>query len=172
MNYMKLSLSIFVIALMFAISCSKIADVNFDATYSANLECEVPPASRGGFSAEDEIDPLSNSDVAKYIDNIKDFEIIELIADITAITKEVKLLSADLEIYSGSKKASWHIENVNLVLNESLILDNSNGQWDTVKDILSEKKTFYVSIIGQTEEDDVTFTIKVSISGKVTASPL
>lgn len=180
---MKTKKTLFVfLALAFAIgSCSKVtdmADVTFNTEFKADLDCEVPSGSfklgsNGIFAASETIDPLADTTVEKYIDKIKAWEITGISGEILSVSKAgVNLLDADLEVFSENHVASWHIPTTPLIAGQEIELDNSDGQWDTINLILGEKQEFTVSVNGETDEDDVTFVIRVIMKSKVTANPL
>ena len=165
----------FVITLLVFAGCEKAKealDVTFDATFHADLNVEVPVADRGSFYASETIDPLADPNIEKYLDKIKSWEIQEVTGEIIEISKNITLVTADLIVYSASKSATWHFENEALFLGKTLTLDNANGQWDTIALILDEKTVFTIDISGSTDQDNVTFTIRVTIKTKVTANPL
>lgn len=174
-NLKILSLVVLLIGLVFG-SCKKVEealDVTFDATYDTDLNVDVPAVARNvSFSASSTIDPASDPDVSKYWDKIKKFEVQEVTGVITSISKEVTLVSADLTIANDSRTAKWTFNNVPLTVGTKLTLDNSGGQWNTVDQILQDKKVFTVRINGEVSEGGVQFTILVTIKTKVTANPL
>lgn len=155
--------------------CNKVkelADVTFNATYDANLNVVVPATRNVSFETETTIDPTADEDVAKYINNIKSFNVQSMTATITSISKDVTLVTADLTVFNSSKTAEWNMENLPLTVGASIPLGNENGQWDTVNQIFDDKTAFTVKLVGETDEGDVTFTLKVSITTQITANPL
>jgi hypothetical protein len=156
-------------------SCNKVkelADVTFNTSYDANLNVVVPATRNVSFETEATIDPTADEEVQTYLDNIKSFEVQSMTATITSISKDVTLVTSDLTVFNSSKTATWHMENLPLSLGASIPLDNANGQWDTVNQIFDDKTAFTVKLVGETDEGDVTFTLKVSITTKITANPL
>ncbi|NOX87064.1 MAG: hypothetical protein GXO86_14075 [Chlorobi bacterium] len=148
-------------------------DVTFNANYKTNLNVDVPAVARSvTFSESETIDPASDPEVSKYWDKIKKFEVQEITGSIISISKNVTLVSATLSVFNETKNAQWTFTNVPLAVGTTLTLDNSNGQWDTVAQILQDKKVFTVSVNGEVSEGDVSFTILVTIKTKVTANPL
>ena len=173
-NVIKLASLLLLTSLIF-ISCNKVkslADVNFDVTFTADLDCVVPPATLrdidGTFNTSVVIDPTSDPDVAKYINNIKNYEILSMTGTITSISKDCNLVSATSSVYNNSSSADWAFANVPLSVGATLNFGNENGQWATVKQILMDGQQFTVSIQGETDKDDVTFTLQVEIEAKVT----
>ena len=180
MRTKKLLFALLAIALMIG-ACNTVedlADVTFDAEFKADLNCDVPPGSfksglNGVFSASETIDPLADPEVEKYIDKIKSWEVTGVTGEILSVSKDsVNLLNAHLEVASANHSASWQIPATPLVVGQQIVLDNSDGQWDTIDSILGEKKVFTISVDGATDEDDVTFIIRVILKTKVTANPL
>ena len=160
-------------------ACKTVEDlneVNFDADFKADLNCVVPPASlksdiNGAFSASETIDPLSDPDVEKYIEHIKSWNVASITAEIISVSKEgANLLNAEVKVFSDEYKAVWNIPAIPVAVGQKTTLDNGNGQWDAVNNILGEKKVFTVSVNGATDEDDITFTVRVTIKTKVTAN--
>jgi len=180
MKIKKLLFALLAVSLIVG-ACNKVkdlADVTFDAEFKVDLNCEVPPGSLksgidGAFAASMTIDPLSDPTVEKYIDKIKNWEVTGLTGEILSVSKEgVNLLGADLEVFSANHSTVWHIPATALVVGQKITLDNGNGQWDTIDTILGENKVFTVSVNGTTDQDDVTFVIRVIIKTRVTANPL
>lgn len=166
---------------LFIGSCNQVddlTDVTFDAEFHADLDCEVVPGTlksgiNGTFSAGATIDPLADSTVEKYIDKIKSWEITSLKGEILSVTKEgANLLSAQIGVSNANHAAAWQVENTPLVVGQEIILDNANGQWDSVNQILAEKQIFTVAATGTTDEDDMSIVIRITIKSKVTANPL
>ena len=180
MKTKKLLFALLAVALMIG-ACNTVtdlADVTFDAELKADLNCEVPPGSfksgiNGAFSVSETIDPLSDPEVEKYVDNIKSWEVTSVTGEILSVSKEgVNLLSANVEVFSNNHNASWQISNTPLVVGETITLDNGNGQWNTIDNILGDKDVFTISASGETDQDDVTFVIQVIVQTKITANPL
>ncbi len=174
-NLKYLLAGVFLTGLLFS-GCKKAEealDVKFDATYDADINVDVPPALRNvAFSKSTTLDPASDPNVSKYFDKIKKFEIQEITGEITSISKEVTLVTGTLSIYNENRNASWTLNNVPLTKGTVLTLDDSGGGWDTVSQILKDKQVFTVRVEGEVSEGDVSFTIKIKIKTKVTASPL
>lgn len=155
--------------------CNKVkelADVTFNASYDANLNVVVPSTRNVSFETETTIDPNADEEVQKYLDKIKSFNVQSMTATVTSITKDVTLVTSDLTVFNSGKTATWHMENLPLTVGASIPLDNDDGQWDTVDQIFGDKTPFTVKLVGETDEGDVSFTLKVSITTKITANPL
>jgi hypothetical protein len=178
-NVLKIMTVVF-LASIIIVGCKKVkslADVTFDQTFTADLDCVVPPAAtrdiNGTFNASAVIDPASDPDVAEYLNNIVGYEILSVIGTITSVSKDnVNLLSATGSVFNNSSNASWQFTNVPIVVGGTLTFGNENGQWGTVDQILMTGQVFTVSLSGTTDEDDFTFTVEVAIETEITANPL
>jgi len=160
--------------------CQKIKsllDTHFNTHFTVDINVNVLASSSIGstaavFQGSAEINPKDDADVAKYGNLIKSFEVTSNSATFNNVSGLVKLVSADISISSGSKSASWHIENVDLVNGLIIPLENSNGQWETMNSILGSLDPFTLSISGETDKDDVGFKLTLAIDATVTANPL
>lgn len=170
-------LLLIIAAMMIYQGCSKL-DVDFDANFKTNLNVIVSPDGLKNlagypFSASAVIDPMDDSDFAKYTNKIKEIKVKELTAEVTSINKPVSLVSCDFSVSSsGYVPANWSFENEDIFIGKVFTLANTNGQWDNVQTILDSKEQFTVSIAGETDQDDVQFTIEVTIKTEITANPL
>ncbi len=106
--------SLILSAFLITSSCSKVeelTDVDFEATYDAELEVETTSRGMDGdFSSFATIDPTSNSNFNKYINNIKNIEIITVLGEVLYISEDISL-TADLKIYSETYSAKWSLNN-------------------------------------------------------------
>lgn len=173
LNYLIYGL--LVTSLIFS-GCGKIEEatnIDFDASYDTNLNAVVSAVNRSAsFEAKSTIDPLADANVAKYVDNIKNYNVQQIKAEVTSVSKEATLVSADLDIFTDVTTASWKLENKSLTVGSIINLGNENGQWNKVNQIFGQKKSFTIQLAGETDEGDITFTLKVTIVTKITASPL
>ncbi len=169
-------LALLVIAFGFT-GCEKLkdaADVTFDANYTTDLNINVAPGRdiNGTFSESATIDPTVNSDVQTYLNLIKSWEITGLTGEAMNVNNDFNLVTATFSVASADKSASWSFENLPVTEGTTLTLDNNDGQWDTINQILAEKQSFTVTFSGQTDTDDISFTLRVTIQSQVTANPL
>lgn len=172
LNYLFVAL--FVTSIIFS-GCNKVkelADVTFTATYDANLDVVVPATRNASFETETTIDPTSDEEVQKYIDNIKSFNVQQVTAEVIAISKDVTLVTSDLTVFNTNYTAAWHMENLPLSVGATIALGNEDGQWTTVNQIFEDKTAFTVKLVGETDEGDVTFTLKITMTTQITANPL
>ena len=179
---MKIKIVLFaVLATVVMGACDKIINVTFDSDIKADLEVYVPEDSfksgiDGAFSVSETVDPLSDPEVKKYIDNINGWDVTGVFGEVISVSKEgVSLISADIEVFSDNDNAIWHLPappSLPLVVGQTISLDNTNGQWDAINNILDEKKEFTISLSGATDQGDITFVIRITISTEVEASAL
>ncbi|KAF0128972.1 MAG: hypothetical protein FD155_2797 [Bacteroidetes bacterium] len=160
--------------------CEKIkslADVTFDANYESTIDVDVVPsalkATNGTFFETVTIDPLSNSDMATYANLIKDIDVVEVSAEVISLSTPVQLISATLNASStGFTDASWSFANETLTVGKVLTLSNDAGQFDNLQKILTSKNVFTVTLQGQTDVNEATFSLLMTFKTRVTANPL
>ncbi len=183
---MKTILKTLVIFLFIGIpfsSCDDIeslADIDFNSQFSTDLDVVVPQAvsykstQTGGvsFSKEETIDPLTDSNIKKYLDKLKSFDVQEITGTVKRVSKPVTIETGTITISQGSQVASWSISNFNVVSGAKIILDSGEGQWAKVNQILKSKGKFTAKIMGTVDNYDVSFTINILIKVKVVANPL
>ncbi len=155
----------------------ELLDVKFDADFKTDLNVDIPAETSrnadASFYSEATIDPKANTDFAEYGNLIKEIEIKEVNATVTAINKETVLETAEFKVASeGMSSAVWTFTNETLVVGKKLTLDNTNGQWNNVQAMLNAQNAFTVSIGGTADQDDVQYTLLIEIKTRVTANPL
>ena len=166
-------------------SCDEVeslADIDFNSNMSTDLNVVVPAAGVSyksanlavavSFSEQSNIDPKSDSTFKKYADKIKSIKVQEASGTVTKISKPVKIVSGKLSIFQGSKIASWSISNFDVAVGKKIVLDTAEGQFTTLNQILNSKNVFTAKIEGTVDDDDVSFTVLVSIKAKVVANAL
>ena len=158
-----------------------LADIKFNSQFSADLNVNIPAAGsmkatvKGGgisFAGQATIDPLSDTNIKKYIDKLKSFDVQEITGTFKKVSKPVTIESGKITISQGSKTASWSVSNFNVTNGAKIILDSGEGQWTTVNQIFKSKNKFTAKIEGVVDDDNVSFTITILIKVKVVANPL
>ncbi len=180
MKISKSFLALVAIIVLTSSCCNKLEDlldVTFNVEYSVDLDAIVPPlanlkTTNGNFSASASIDPNTNEKFAEYADKIKGVEITSISAKVLEISKQVTIEHASIAVFSGTKNTSWAFSNEILTVGKILTMGNESGQWTIVQDILEDKNIFTVDVVGETDVDDVEFTIEITIRSKVIANPL
>jgi len=172
---------ILVSGLLFTTGCSKIKsllDIKFDANYTVDLNVTIPPASGSiktvlsSFSGSATIDPASNSDVSKYLKLIKSWKVTGLTGTFKNVSKEAVLTNGIITFSSSADSASWTFTNVAIKNGGTFPMDNTNGQWNELDKIFSEKKPFTVYLAGTTDKDGFSFTLSVEVKSTIVANPL
>lgn len=151
--------------------------VNFNANYETEFDVVVPSSGLkagidGTFTVNETIDPTTNSDYLLYIDNIREVDITEVSGEVISINKNITLQSVNLNVSNNSHSASWSFTNEAIQVGTILILDNDQGQWDEMTQIMLGAVPFTVNIAGEVDDEDVEFTVLFTLKSVVTASPL
>lgn len=183
---MKTILKTLVILLLIGIpfsSCDSVeslADIKFTTTLSGDMNVNIPPSGSLysakladiSFSGQATIDPTSDTQINKYLDKLKSFDVQEITGTFSKVSKNVMLKTGNITISQGSKKATWQFDKITVSNGTKIILDSGEGQWTTVNQILKGKSIFTAKISGTVDDDDVSFTVTISITTKVVANPL
>lgn len=181
MKMKMLFATILLSGLLFSTGCEKIKsllDVKFDANYSVDLNMTVDPASTtdktvlSSFSGSATIDPTTNSDVSKYLNLIKSWDVTSITGTFKNVTKEAVLENGTLTFSSDAGTATWNFTNVQIKDGGHFTVDDSNGQMAELSKILSAKKEFTATVSGTTDKDGFTFTMELQINSTITANPL
>ena len=181
---MKTVISIFCTLLLIGIftpGCEKgLLDVKFESDFVANLDANVAGksleksvAQTFTFTTSDIVDPLTDPEVNKYKDKIKDVSLTKISAEITSISKSVNLVSGKLKVTStGFTSAEWNFTNQTLQVGSILSIGNETGQITNVQNMLNSLNPITVTLSGDTDQGNVQFTLKVTFNTEITANPL
>ncbi len=177
-TFAKTFILLFFISATFS-SCEKIkslVDVKFDSEFYTDVTVDILPGITN-FNESATINPRDDSDYDKYYDKLKKFDIKEITGTIKSVNQEmgaepVTIKTGKISFKSGTIEASWAISNFLVEVGNSVVLDNSGGQWDKINDILDAKKEFTARVEGNTDKGDVTFVVHLVIKAEVTANPL
>jgi hypothetical protein len=164
-------------------SCEKIRglfDVDFKTTLSGNLDIEIEEAATKStntyeFYKEAEVNPLYDVDIAEYEENIKNFAIDSVVAEVLSVNKgAVEFLTGttffindNLDMVYWTLGQDWEITQGTM-----LSLANQGDVYDVVSRILNRKETFTVGVEGTCSDTGVRVVLKMGIKTTVTASPL
>jgi len=174
-KYQYLLIGILLSGILFS-GCNKMKEglnVKFNVNYENNMNFNVPDGSRTmAFSKSVNIDPFSSSVFEKHYDQIKKIEIVSLSAEVTSVTKEVDVISTTVNVSNDNRSAQWTLENIPLKVGSVFNLNNDNGQWNVITDIMLDKNVFTEKIEGELSEGGVQFTLKVKIKTKITVNAL
>lgn len=178
MNIKNMAMLMMLAAIVFS-GCKKVEDsldVTFDTSFYADLDAVVTDGTKasvdGTFLVYETIDPAGDDNVAEYMDEIKSWEVNEVKAEIISTSKDATLTNLNLGVANQNYAATWAFQDIAISQGTVVTLDNENGQWDKVNSILGELEVFTITASGTTDEDELEFTIRVTIKSKATANPL
>lgn len=179
-NLFKIALGFLIAGVLFT-GCKEAEEllyVNFDADYETEFDVTVSPNSGGKISVDgtfnisETIDPTTNTDYQTYIDNIKEVDIEEVSGTFLFLSEDIFLTSGSIGVSNDDHSALWTFANENIVQGTTLVLDNDQGQWDAISNIMLGKKPFTVNLMGDLDQDEVEFTVLFTLKSEVTATPL
>lgn len=164
-------------------SCEKIRglfDVEFETTLSGILDIEIEEpviksTSGHEFYAEEDVNPLNDMDIAEYEENIKDFEIDSVVAEVLFVNKGAVKFETGTTFFINDNldKAFWTLgDDWEITQGSILLLTGNNEVYDAVSRILNRKGTFTVGAEGTCSDTDVQITLKIGIKTTVIANPL
>jgi uncharacterized protein involved in propanediol utilization len=91
---------------------------------------------------------------------------------VLSINKPVTIKMASIAIFSETGSTAWNFSNEAITVGKILTLGNESSQWIIAQNIFTDKNIFTILLDGETNVDDVNFTLEVTIKTKVTANPL
>lgn len=164
-------------------SCEKIKgifDVEFDSTLTGDLDISIQESAMKStaaysFSTTNTVDPLDDPDIDEYLDNIKKFEINDIVAEVVYVNKGSITFGEGtvFKIYDNIDEATWPVPG-DWVITEgtTLTLGDVSDVYKTVATILNRKKSFTIAASGTCSDTGVEIVIRLSIDTKVIANPL
>lgn len=153
-------------------------DITFQADYESEMNIVVSPSTtkagiNGTFSSFVTIDPFSDSTYQTYANTIQSVEIIEASATIDSVSINAVMLNATLTISAeGLPSAEWLYLNEPIIVGNTIIFGNENGQLDKLSAILNDRKVLTLTFSGETDEDDVVYTMQFYILAQIVANPI
>lgn len=146
-------------------------NLDMDMTLEGQMDIIVFPE-RGPveFSGFADIDPTAHTDFMEHFDSFEDVQITGLTAEVLDVSwTGVTINWITFKIYHSNDEAVWSFTNIPVEPGEVITLDNSNGQWDTVKKIVKKKEIFFVTVEGESSHGDVHFTLLIQSKIKLVA---
>jgi hypothetical protein len=159
----------------------ELLNVDFDTELSSDLNIDVQDSELKSninaftYTASTTLDPLSDEDVKKYKDKIENYDVTSLTATVISVSKpDVKLLTGTFfEIYDSDDNVRWTLSSdFTVEPGAEYTLDNTEGEWNTVRRILKRNSVFTVASEGSANVNNVTVVFEISIGATVTANPL
>ena len=178
-----MGITMFVVLAAGLSSCEKIKsifDVEFDTTLSGDLDISIQESAMKStaaysFSTTTDVNPLDDPDIEEYIDNIKDFDIKEVVAEVVYVNKGSVTFGEGtvITIYDDIDEATWPVPgNWEITEGTTLSLEDVSNVYKKVATILNRKKSFTISASGTCSDTGVEIVIRVAIDTKVIANPL
>ncbi len=170
--------------------CEKIkdlADVTFDADFTATMDATVEPTSlksgqeMGYFEESRSIDPNTNADFKAYASKIKEIKVEKVIVEVTSITgsdnnsvdvEVVRLVCHQMPTFDEMGFLAVFVRN-----NETLTVGKTfefttDVELRDLETILNSKEEFNVLLDGRADPVNATIGFKVYINSKITANAL
>jgi len=166
---------IFAFALI-TVGCNKVKDlldIKFDADFKIDMSVNTDDSGLGFgyFNVEETVDPLSDEEVQKYIDNIKNWEIIDLKIKFNQVNPDFYMTEGIVKIYLDEKEVSWLLEDQQITPGSEFALGNEENQWNMVNEIINQKKPFKIKLTGKATPAS-NFNLQLMVNSKITANPL
>lgn len=104
-----------------------------------------------------------------YRETIQNIELKDLWFDISGLSEEVELRNVKIQLVSDTHNCLWEFGDQVWYKDYSLTLEDIDGQWDIVGQILNDhaELTFYLS--GEVEKLELDFVITLVIETEITA---
>jgi hypothetical protein len=172
-------LFLFILLGSIASGCKKLLDVEFDATFKAEMPVVVAASAlKDGlaeftFDVSDSIDPTTNSNYDKYFEKIKKITVTSIIATIKNPSKPVTLLNMTCEVWEegSTTKTTWTFPST-VVVDGTKFTFTDEGRFDKIENMFFSGKTIHTRCFGKTDVSGVTFTIVTEYGTKFVANPL
>lgn len=161
-------------------SCEKIKslfDIEVETTISGDLDIEVDDTELKstdsyGFNKSTTVKVL-NDDLYEYEDEIEDFVVSGVTAEVTYVSETgVELLAGTtFTISNATYTVVWTLgSNWPIEKGTSLNLEDA-GLYDMVSDILDDRVDFTISAVGESNIGGVTVKIRLGVETTVTVNP-
>lgn len=167
-------------------SCEKVKgifDVDVETTMSGELDIIVPESAKKAagpydFSTSTVVDPMDYGDVAENEERIKSITADGIIATVKSLSigdkdiNELVLTEVTFTIDNGKIGASWtRKEEWPIQPGSKLTLEDIQGIYDEVDEILTSVAPFDISCTGKSSLDGVSFVIAIDIDCTITGNP-
>jgi len=161
-------------------SIKSVFDVEVETTLSGDLDIDVeePAVKSAGdtyFEANTVIDPMTDEQVEKYADNIKQIRADNIAATVIDSNLDGVIFREGMTITmgNGDKSVTWRTGNeYAIVPGLEFILPDTGGLYNAVSDILTAKEMITVSCTGYCNKTGVKVKLRTFIETTVIANPL
>lgn len=162
-----------------ATGCKKLLDVEFDATFEAEMPVNVPASAlKDGlaeypFDVSESIDPNNNDKYKEYADKIKDISVTSITATIKNPSKAVTLLSMTCEVWEegSTTKTTWTFPST-AIIDGTKFTFTDDGRFAAIQGMFESGNKVNTRCFGSTDQSGVTFTIVTEYGTKIVANPL
>lgn len=179
----KIILLSFIIMGMAFAGCQKVkslADITIHPSFPADINVSIPPVtgiqSTNGtsisFNDSITVDPTSNSDVSKYLNDIKSWSVDSVSAVFNNVSTPVNLTNVKVTVTNGTDTFNWQTSSISIHTGTVFALDNSSGQIDMLNSILNAKQPFKINFSGTSDQANVSFTLSLTIKTTMVVNPL
>jgi hypothetical protein len=149
------------------------ADVEFEHTYKADVEIDIPDGAKSvHFEKKVTINPLSSADFAEYQDLIKDIQINGIDGVVASINKKVTISDLHLIMESMGESFDIHVPTVVFEEGAEINFDVITQHQEMLSNWFNNKQEVNITVSGDSSEDDVQCTFTTETGIKVTANPL
>ena len=178
----KLFTPLVALLLVFSLgSCDKakeLFDVDFDATLETENMTISPPLGKDlrtsgyEFLVSNKINPLGNTDIKKYLDKIKNWDINAIEVEVVSISESGTYLKAGTKLeMKSSKHSAMSIFTEDTPIHAGYKYKVPSSEHSKVEAILNDKEEFDVTFTGGLN-NNATVIMKVMIDVTITANPL
>lgn len=170
------------------LGCKKLLDVDFTAEFKADMPVSIAADAVADSTSADRntnavfyrfdelktIDPADNSEYNKYSDKIKSVTVNSITATITNLNKPFNLVNVHIHVVdeNNDNEAFWIYPFVSVTEGTVLTLEDTDGQFATVKAMFEAGHKVLVNVHGHTSEKELSFTITTAFGTKIVANPL
>lgn len=157
----------------------KLADITVHPQIPVDIQVVIPPATSIAatttsytFNDSVTIDPTTDTLVAKYESYIKSWTVDSLTAIFTDVSAPINLTNVSVQIKTDTESFGWQASSISVNEGTQLVLNNSDGQLDKLGQVLNGTSPFKVYLSGESDQDNVHFTLSVKINTTLVANPL
>jgi|GEM_PF-1106239 len=178
-----------IIALGFS-SCEKLkglADVKFDVTLTGDIDISVEDVVKKSsmapfdFEAYGYIDPYENDDIWEYEEEIKNFEVNDVVAKVIAVVDDqgnpldnvTFLQGTYVKVSDSMAEITWTFPmDFPVEVEYEVTLQDIEGSWKLIEGMLGRFSFIDIEMVGQCNTNNVYIIIQLGVTAKVTANPL
>lgn len=172
-------MTVFFIAFTSCDDIKDLADIEFDATLSTDNMTLTPPYEKNStfegydFNVSNKINPSDDTEIKKYLDKIKDWDINSMEIEIISVSEPNTFLTSgtfvEMKSISGTTANLSFTEDTPITAGMKYTIPPS--AFNSVEQILNDKEEFDVTFDGGLN-NNATVVLRVHIDVTITANPL